>query len=337
MRYCVYKILYYIIMAKKKNKLHDSLETSVKKNNTGEILLADKSEDLEKTLLQSETMSWKLSRLDKRYWDTINKEAKSENPNVPDITEKDVYEADFPRIEWMIGKGTAYLIFNVLKNQGLKIFINPKTDISYTSGYNIILWFWPITQQSRETMGIWLDATDEEVYKTKLVHEMCHSLVSYIPDQIKKLYTFIYQIREKTNVTKLWDLDRYKTVWEKATEDTVEFVRMYVQNPKEFRTYLWRIFKNENTQNFLYWLTENCIDFMITPENVFNVIKALNPDTEILYEKNNIFCDASKINLPEWFIFSDINWITNKNIKESWVIVSIMVHPLKYHPSYNWK
>jgi hypothetical protein len=38
---------------------------------------------------------------------------------------------------------------------------------------------------------------------------------------------------------------------------------------------------------------------MITPENVFNVIKALNPDTEILYEKNNIFCDASKINLPE--------------------------------------
>jgi hypothetical protein len=44
-------------MEKKGNKLHDSLETSVKKNNTGEILLADKSEDLEKTLLQSETMS----------------------------------------------------------------------------------------------------------------------------------------------------------------------------------------------------------------------------------------------------------------------------------------
>jgi hypothetical protein len=39
--------------------------------------------------------------------------------------------------------------------------------------------------------------------------------------------------------------------------------------------------------------------------------------------------------LPEWFIFSDINWITNKNIKESWVFVSIMVHPLRYHPRYN--
>ena len=69
MRYCVYKILYDIIMAKKKNRLHDFWETSVGKNNTDETLSADKSKDLGKTLLQSEMMSWKLSRLDKRYWD----------------------------------------------------------------------------------------------------------------------------------------------------------------------------------------------------------------------------------------------------------------------------
>ena len=71
---------------------------------------------------------------------------------------------------------------------------------------------------------------------------------------------------------------------------------------------------------------------------VIDVIQTLNPDTEILCKENIIFCDTpEKLKLPEWFYFSDINWITNKNIKESWVIVSIMVHPLRYHPSYNWK
>ncbi len=71
---------------------------------------------------------------------------------------------------------------------------------------------------------------------------------------------------------------------------------------------------------------------------VIDVIQTLNPDTEILCKENIIFCDTpEKLKLPEWFYFSDINWITNKNIKESWVFVSITVHPLKYHPSYNWK
>ncbi len=44
-------------MERKNNKLHDSLETSVKKNNTDKILSADESENLKETLLQSETMS----------------------------------------------------------------------------------------------------------------------------------------------------------------------------------------------------------------------------------------------------------------------------------------
>ena len=71
---------------------------------------------------------------------------------------------------------------------------------------------------------------------------------------------------------------------------------------------------------------------------VIDVIQTLNPDTEILCKENIIFCDTpEKLKLPEWFYFSDINWITNKNIKESWVFVSITVYPLRYHPSYNWK
>lgn len=71
---------------------------------------------------------------------------------------------------------------------------------------------------------------------------------------------------------------------------------------------------------------------------VIDVIQALNPDTEILHKENIIFCDVpEKLKLPEWFYFSDINWITNKNIKESWIFVSITVYPLRYHPSNNWK
>jgi hypothetical protein len=147
----------------------------------------------------------------------------------------------------------------------LRIFINQKTDISYTKGYNIIRWRWPVTQQSRETMEIWQEAKDEEVYKTKLTHEMGHSLTSYVPKEMKFLFNLIIQLRQAgMSVTKLWNLDRYKSVSEKATDDVVEFVRMYIQSPEKFKTYLWKTFKSENTQNLLYKHTKDCIDAVLS-------------------------------------------------------------------------
>ena len=75
---------------------------------------------------------------------------------------------------------------------------------------------------------------------------------------------YIIQLRQAgMSITKLWDLDRYKSVSEKATDDTVEFVIMYIQNPEKFKMYLWKTFKSENTQNLLYMHTKDCIDTSI--------------------------------------------------------------------------
>ncbi len=69
---------------------------------------------------------------------------------------------------------------------------------------------------------------------------------------------------------------------------------------------------------------------------VIDEIKKLNPDTEMLSNGSILFLDnPGKLNLPKWFYFSDINWITNKNVERSWVFVSINVYPLRYHPSFN--
>ncbi|MBQ2600049.1 hypothetical protein II582_01440 [bacterium] len=82
-----------------------------------------------------QTMSEKLSRLPQEYRDTINKESESGE----EINEKYIYEANLSDIEKRFDKNsTEYKIFQALKNQGLKIFINPKTDVSYTNKYNII-------------------------------------------------------------------------------------------------------------------------------------------------------------------------------------------------------
>jgi hypothetical protein len=80
-------------------------------------------------------MSEKLSRVSQDYWDTINKESKSGE----EISEKFIYEAHLSDIEKRFDKNSIeYKIFQALKKQGLRIFINPKTDVSYTDKYNII-------------------------------------------------------------------------------------------------------------------------------------------------------------------------------------------------------
>lgn len=222
----------------------------------------DISKDMYKVTSGTETLAEKLSWLPSSYWKTINQESESDDK----ITEEDVYEADLSDIEKELdGNPVAYRIFQALRKKGLRIFINTKTDISYTSGYNIILWRWPVTQQSKDSMELWLDAKDEEVYKTKLIHEMGHSLTVYVTKEMNRLFQLIVKIRQVwKSLTKLWNLDRYEGVPEKAKEDTVEFVRMYIQDPEKFKIYLWKIFKNENTQNILYMLTKDCIDVALS-------------------------------------------------------------------------
>ena len=226
----------------------------------------NKGSDVYRITSQSETMSEKLSWLPRSYWKVINQESESDD----EITEKDVCEADLSDIEKFFDKNsTAYRIFEVLRKKWLRIFINPKTDISFTSKYNIILWRWPITQKSRYTMEIQSNASDEEVYITKLVHEMWHSLVSYIPDEVvskKELFnTLVSMRRGGRSITKLWDLDRYTDLSSKATEDWVEFIRMYIQNPENFKKYLWKILgeKYIQVQEYLYDRTKKCVDVVL--------------------------------------------------------------------------
>ena len=209
-----------------------------------------------------QAMSEKLSRVKQDYWDQINKESASWEK----INEKCVYEANLSDIEKRFDKNsTEYKIFQALKKQGLRIFINPKTDMSYTDKYNIIRWLGPITEQSRYTMELWSDATDNEVYMTKLIHEMWHSLTTYIKPEMKALFDRIVKIRQAEQpLTKLWDLDRYDTISKKATEDTVELVRMYIQSPEKFKMYLWKTFKSENTQNLLYMHTKDCVEAVLS-------------------------------------------------------------------------
>lgn len=229
---------------------------------TSPLSKQNESKDVYKVISQSETMAEELSWLSSNYWEVINQESEFDD----EITEKDIYEADLSDIEKEFDKSSvAYRIFQTLRKKGLRIFINPKTDISYTKGYNIIRWRWSVTMQSKDSMELWQEAEDEEVCKTKLIHEMGHSLTSYAPKEMNLLFNLIIQLRQAgMSITKLWDLDRYKSVSEKATDDTVEFVRMYIQNPEKFKMYLWKTFKSENTQNLLYMHTKDCIDTVLS-------------------------------------------------------------------------
>lgn len=210
-----------------------------------------------------QTMSEKLSRVSQDYWDTINKESKSGE----EISEKFIYEAHLSDIEKRFDKNSIeYKIFQALKKQGLRIFINPKTDVSYTDKYNIIRWLGPITEQSRYTMELWNDTADDEVYMTKLIHEMWHSLTTYLNPEMNTLFKHIWNLRSQGFLpTKLWNLDRYETIDDKATEDTVEFVRMYIQNPEKFKMYLKKILGSNNTmaQEYYYNRTKEFVDAVL--------------------------------------------------------------------------
>ena len=84
---------------------------------------------LHKNLSQSETTAEKLSWVPVEYRKVINQESASDDT----ITEKDVSEANLTDIGKKFDKNSiAYRIFEALKKKGLRIFINRKTDISYT-------------------------------------------------------------------------------------------------------------------------------------------------------------------------------------------------------------
>jgi hypothetical protein len=102
---------------------------------TNPLSKQNESKNVYKAISQSETMAEKLSWLSSNYWEVINQESESDY----EITEKDIYEAELSDIEKEFDNGSvAYRIFQILRKKGLRIFINQKTDISYTKGYNII-------------------------------------------------------------------------------------------------------------------------------------------------------------------------------------------------------
>lgn len=115
-----------------------------------------------------------------------------------------------------------------------------------------------------------------------------------------------------TDIEKKSHIDFLKTI---ILEDSKELA-------EKTRTEIWSVLSPEEEKEL--------IDFVI------DVIKKLNPDAEILSNGGILFSDTpGKLKLPKWFYFSDINWITNKNVKRSWVFVSINVYPLRYHPNFN--
>lgn len=214
-----------------------------------------------------QTMSEKLSRVSQDYWDTINKESKSGE----EISEKFIYEANLSDIEKRFDKNSIeYKIFQALKKQGLRIFINPKTDVSYTDKYNIIRWLGPITEKSKSTMMYDnSNVSDEEVYMTKLIHEMWHSTLRYNavnnPVAVGAMLSALKDVRWRRHipVTKLWDDNRYPTIDKKVNEDCVEFIRMYTQNPVKFKEYLKNTLNNENLEKWSYRLVENFVQKLL--------------------------------------------------------------------------
>lgn len=228
---------------------------------------ADKNKELYNDLAdKEEAIHEKLSRLSQDYRDTINKESESGEK----ISEKDIYEANLSDIEKRFNNNsTEYKIFQALKRQGLKIFINPKTDVSYTDKYNIVRWLGPITEQTRYTIELWNDTTDDEIYMTKLIHEMWHSTLRYNTEhqesKVSNLLTILIKIRNEYNIplTKLWNINRYNTKEKKCNEDCVEFIRMYVQNPIKFREYLESIIPAEHVINWIYSMVENFVQKLL--------------------------------------------------------------------------
>ncbi len=241
-----------------KNKNIESVKKKLSDENSSELhdTLAD----------NEETMCEKLSRLPQGYWDTINNESESGET----ISEKHIYEANLSVIEKKFDKNsTEYKVLQALKKQGLRIFINPKTDISYTNKYNIIRWLGPVTEKSKATMMYGDSTSDEEVHMAKLIHEMWHSTLWYNTEhqenKVNNLRTILMKIRNEYNIplTKLWNMNRYNTKEKKCNEDCVEFIRMYTQNPIKFREYLKSIIPAEQVINWIYSMVENFVQKLL--------------------------------------------------------------------------
>lgn len=239
---------------------------------------ADKSSDLHDALADNEeTIHEKLWNLNQEYWNQINKESELDY----EITEKDVKEIPLSEVENKIEKrfgksSIEYKVFQKLKKLWLRVLINTKTDISYTYSpdwtdrYNIMRWRWPVTEQSKATMMYDnSNVSDEEVYMTKLIHEMWHSTLWYNAEhqksKVSSILTILGQIRNEYNIslTKLWDNNRYPSIDEKVKEDCVEFIRMYMQNPIKFKEYLKSIIPAEHVINWIYSIIENFVQKLL--------------------------------------------------------------------------
>jgi len=205
-------------------------------------------------------------------WESIN-EALLDLTWLPDnyrkvtnTSKKDVRMVDTQGfLKFVIDNETATQIFEILKESGLKIYVNDKTDLSYTKMFNIIMWMSEnVTEQSKYSMNLVWTATAQDVHKTKFIHEMCHSIVTLCEEERNKLFSYCLAVRKANfEITKLWNLDRYESLPEKAKEDVTEFLRMYVQDSDNFNIYLWKIFDNKKVVNLFFQLTWTCIDKVI--------------------------------------------------------------------------
>lgn len=90
------------------------------------------------------------------------------------------------------------------------------------------------------------------------------------------------------------------------------------------------VFFQQTNEEVWKVLDENSLDFIIKK------IKELNPNVEIktCFDKNIIFSSVrvEDLKLPEWFYYSEKNWITNKYNTQSDVYCCIRVFPIGYYP-----
>ena len=93
----------------------------------------------------------------------------------------------------------------------------------------------------------------------------------------------------------------------------------------------------EKTDTELWKALEDKNEEEITQDFVVEEMKKLNPEVQIETDRWFIFSSVNieDLILPEWFYYSEKNWITNKHNTKSGAYVSLIVYPISYYdPDY---
>lgn len=94
----------------------------------------------------------------------------------------------------------------------------------------------------------------------------------------------------------------------------------------------------QETDTKLWEILEEKTD-IISSDLAIEEVKRLNPGVQIETDPDRWFIFSSvnveDLILPEWFYYSEKNWITNKHNTKSGAYVSILVYPIShYDPDY---